>query len=83
MENSHVHIENSTEQMENSLDHMDNSHVHLENSHDLFGDPFGLEKLILELEKNAPMPQALELGLDHLSSRKYAMKYENRILEGK
>ncbi|GKF57656.1 hypothetical protein Tco_0171193, partial [Tanacetum coccineum] len=55
-------LENSTEQMENSHDpvenssvHMENSPVHLENSPNLSGDPFGLEKLILKLEKNAPM----------------------------
>ncbi|GJT30911.1 gypsy type transposase [Tanacetum coccineum] len=41
--------------MENSLIHVENSLVHVENSPDIFEDPFGLEKLSLELEKKAPM----------------------------
>ncbi|GJV48255.1 RNA-directed DNA polymerase, eukaryota, reverse transcriptase zinc-binding domain protein [Tanacetum coccineum] len=55
LEDSHDHVENSTEQIENSHNHVENSYVHvenspvhLENSHDLCGDPFSLEKLILE-----------------------------------
>ncbi|GJV06719.1 hypothetical protein Tco_1344375 [Tanacetum coccineum] len=65
MENSHVHVGNSPEHMENFPDHVENSYVHVENSHvhvenspvhvenspDLSGDPFSLEKLILESEK--------------------------------
>ncbi|GJT16326.1 hypothetical protein Tco_0875032 [Tanacetum coccineum] len=55
VENFNDHLKNSHEQLENSPDHVENSHVHgenspvhLENSHDLCGDPFSLEKLILE-----------------------------------
>ncbi|GKB44713.1 copia protein [Tanacetum coccineum] len=69
MENSHVYVGNSPEHMENFPDHIENSYVYVENSHvhvenspvhvenspDLSGDPFGLEKHILESEKNAPM----------------------------
>ncbi|GJS96904.1 auxin transporter-like protein 4 [Tanacetum coccineum] len=55
VENSHVHVENSLEQMENSSVHVENSYAHVENSHDLSGVPFGLEKLILESEKSAPI----------------------------
>ncbi|GJU53677.1 RNA-directed DNA polymerase, eukaryota, reverse transcriptase zinc-binding domain protein [Tanacetum coccineum] len=57
LENFPNHVKNSPDHMKNSYVHVENSPVHLENSPNLSEDPFGLEKLILESEKSAPMNQ--------------------------
>ncbi|GJY18441.1 RNA-directed DNA polymerase, eukaryota [Tanacetum coccineum] len=66
MENFPDHIENSYVYVENFHDHVENSFIHVENSLDLFGDPFGLEKLILELEKKRTNVEQTASGSDPL-----------------
>nr|GFA06454.1 RNA-directed DNA polymerase, eukaryota [Tanacetum cinerariifolium] len=54
--------------MENSHVHMENSPIYVENSPDLSRDPFGLEKLILELEKKHTNVEQAASGRDALFS---------------
>ncbi|GJW34041.1 hypothetical protein Tco_0054073 [Tanacetum coccineum] len=73
LENSPDHVENSSEQMENYPDYVENSSVHVENSHvhvenflDLSGDPFSLEKFILESGKKRTNVEQMASGSDPL-----------------